>query len=219
MTDQVITATPDTRFKDLVALLAENAISAVPVVDDGRVVGVVSEADLLPKEEYRGGADDPPGLFAGKAARKRWAQAHALTAADLMTTPVRTIRPDARAAAAAHAMAEAGVRRLFVVSPDGALVGVLSRRDLLKVFVRRDDELVAAIRDEVLGRSLWLTPGTVDVDVKDGVVTIRGEVERRSEVGIAGYLASVTPGVVAVHNHISATWDDTVPPRREDVRG
>ncbi|GLZ27936.1 hypothetical protein Lesp02_01260 [Lentzea sp. NBRC 105346] len=209
MTGEVITTSPETPFKDLVDLLQNNPISAVPVLDGGYPVGVVSEADLLPKEEFRGGTADAPTIFSGRAAKHRWEQAKGLTARDVMTTPVKTIAPDASASAAAHELALAGVRRLFIVGSDGALVGVLSRRDLLKVFVREDDDLRTEIRGEVFGRTLWVDPDTVDVEVADGVVTLRGQLERRSEVDIAVHLVRALPGVVGVENHLTYTWDNT----------
>ena len=114
----------------------------------------------------------------------RWHQARGGTAGEVMTSPVITTGPDEPASAAAHLLAKTGVRRLFVVDGDGRLVDVLFRRDLLRVFLRGDDELRRQVRAEVLGRTLWLDPSAVEVEVADGVVTLRGHVERRSEVDI-----------------------------------
>ena len=210
MTREVVTAEPATPFKDLVARLTEGAFSALPVVDaDGRPVGVVSEADLIPKEEYRGGTEDAPSLFAGRDTRHRWQQAHGTTAADVMTSPVITAGPDEAASAAAHRLAVEGVRRLFVVDADGRLAGVLSRRDLLRVFLRTDDQIERQVATQVLQRTLWLEPTAVDVAVADGVVTLTGHLERRSEVEIAVRLTRALPGVVAVVGELTHSWDDT----------
>ncbi|MFD7660237.1 CBS domain-containing protein, partial [Actinosynnema sp. NPDC059797] len=197
-------------FKDIATTLTEGAFGAVPVVDDeGRPIGVVSEADLLPKEEYRGGTEDAPSVFAGRDARRRWRRSQGVTAADVMTSPVATTGPDEPASAAAHRLAEAGVRRLFVVDGDGRLVGVLSRRDLLRVFLRSDAELREQITREVVQRTLWLEPTAIEVDVVDGVVTLTGRVERRSEADIAVRVTRATPGVVDVVDRLTPSWDDT----------
>lgn len=210
MTREVVKVDVGTPFKEVVAILADGAFSAVPVVDaDGRPVGVVSEADLLPKEEYRGGTEPGPSVLARRDTRQRWRQAHGTTAADVMTAPVITIGPDEPASAAARELAVEGVRRLFVVDTDGRLLGVLSRRDLLKVFLRGDEELRRTIVRDVLQRTLWVKPTAVEVEVVDGVVTLRGTIDRRSEADIARRLTQAMPGVVDVHDHLSYSWDDT----------
>ncbi|MCX2953639.1 CBS domain-containing protein [Lentzea sp. NEAU-D7] len=219
MTREVITADVGSSFKELVQLLEENRISAVPVLDGGYPVGVVSEADLMPKEEFRGGTEDAPGMFAGRPAKHRWEQASGVTARDVMTSPVRSVAPGLSASAAARELAAAGVRRLFVMDSDGALVGVLSRRDLLKLFLREDDELRTAIRDEIFGRVLWVDPSTVDVEVTGGVVTLEGQLERQSEVEIAEHLVRALPGVVDVHNQLRCGWNDTAHPRQTEIFG
>lgn len=219
MTREVITADVECSFKELVQLLEDNKISAVPVLDGGNPVGVVSEADLLPKEEFRGGTADAPGVFAGRATKHRWEQASGVTARDVMTSPVKSISPDLAASAAARDLAAAGVRRLFVTDSDGALVGVLSRRDLLKLFVREDDELRTTIRDEIFGRILWVDPDSLYVTVTDGVVTVQGKLERQSEVEIAEHLVRALPGVVDVHNQLLAGWNDTTHTRQTEIFG
>ena len=219
MTREVITADVGSSFKDVVKLLEDNAISAVPVLDGGYPVGVVSESDLLPKEEFRGGTEEAPGVFAGRAVKHRWEQASGLTAQDVMTSPVKTVQPDTAASAAARELATEGLRRLFVMDTDGALVGVLSRRDLLKLFLREDDELRTEIRDEILGRMLWVDPDTIDVEVSDGVVTMQGPLERQSEAEIAEHLVRALPGVVDVHNELQAEWNDTTHPRQTEIFG
>ncbi|HEX7307670.1 CBS domain-containing protein [Lentzea sp.] len=219
MTREVITADVGSSFKELVQLLEDNRISAVPVLDGGYPVGVVSEADLLPKEEFRGGTGEAPGLFAGRAEKHRWAQVGGLTARDVMTSPVKSVTPGTTASAAARELAVTGVRRLFVMDSDGALVGVLSRHDLLKLFLREDDELKTVIRDEVFGRVLWADPFSVDIDVSEGVVTLQGQLERQSEVEIAEHLVRALPGVVDVRNELRPSWNDTVHTRQTTILG
>ncbi|MET8764593.1 CBS domain-containing protein [Lentzea sp. NPDC004782] len=219
MTREVISADVETSFKDVVRLLEEHGISAVPVLDGGYPVGVVSEADLLPKEEFRGGTEDAPGLFAGRDAKHRFEQAAGLTAGDLMTSPVKSVSPDTTASAAARELAETGVRRLFVLDDDGALVGVLSRRDLLKVFVQDDEELRRTIRDEIFGRTLWVDPDTIYIAVTDGVVALQGRLERQSEIDIADHLVRALPGVVDLRNRLRCAWNDTAQPRQTEIFG
>jgi hypothetical protein len=189
------------------------------VLDGGYPVGVVSEADLLPKEEFRGGTGDAPRLFAGHATKHRWDQATGVTARDLMTSPVKSISPDLSASAAARELASAGVRRLFVMDSGGALVGVVSRRDLLKLFLRDDEELRTEIRDGIFGQMLWVDPDSIYVAVTDGVVMLQGELERQSQIEVAEHLVRVQPGVVDVHNHLRASWNDTTQPRQTEIFG
>jgi CBS domain-containing protein len=219
MTREVITADVGSSFKELVQLLQDNKISAVPVLDGGYPVGVVSEADLVPKEEFRGGTSEAPGFFAGRDEKHRFAQAGGVTARDVMTSPVKSIAPDTSAGAAARELASSGVRRLFVVDSDGALVGVLSRRDLLKLFLREDEDLKKVIREEIFGRMLWVDPFSVDVEVSDGVVTVQGQLERQSEVEIAEHLVRALPGVVDVQNQLKPEWNDTTHPRQTEIFG
>lgn len=213
MTSEVISANPDTPFKDLVELMEEHRISAVPIVEGDYAIGVVSDADLLPKEEFRGGTAEKPAILSSRAEKRRWQRAHGVTAREVMTTPVRMIGMNASAGIAARELAKAGARRLFVADVDGSLVGVLSRRDLLKVFVKDDETLHAEILHEVFGSSTWLNPATVEVVVHDGVVTLRGLVERRSDVELAAHLVRAMPGVVDLTNLLSYEWDDTLRPR------
>jgi CBS domain-containing protein len=200
MTTPVIAVTADAPFKEIARTLAEHRISAVPVVDAaGRVTGVVSEADLLHKEEMRGGLDQV--LSTGYQLRSR--KAHAGTAERLMSSPVITIGPDATVEDAASKLGRASVRRLFVVSGDGRLIGVLSRADVLRLFLVPDD----VIRDRVL-RAL---PAGVTATVDEGVVNLGGCVPRRSQAIAAIRIAWALPGVVGVTGAIQHEVDDVHP--------
>jgi CBS domain-containing protein len=208
MTKDPVTVGPGTPFKDIAELLAERAISAVPVVDEAGVpVGVVSEADLLTKTQYQD-RGEPLSRFAGPRRRREWEKARACTAAELMSPHPMTIGPDTTLPTAARELARAGVRRLLVVGDGGRLIGVLARRDLLSPFLRQDEEILAEVREQVLRRALWLRPTDVDVTVEDGVVTLTGTVERRSEADIAVRLTHAVPGVVAVVDKLDHNWDD-----------
>lgn len=207
MTDNVISIRPDTAFKTMVELLTKHRISAVPVIDDaGRPVGVVSEADLMSKEEFEGGTDPVP-LLAGRDRRRRWHQSTGRKAADLMSRKVVTVGIDETVAAAARKLAVSGVRRLFVTDGTGRLVGVLSRRDVLALYLRSDEQLADEIRGNVLEGAMWIQEG-VEVGVQEGVVTLTGTLPRRSEADIVARLTQAQPGVVGVVDHLNYEFDD-----------
>jgi CBS domain-containing protein len=208
MTREPITATPDMTYKQLNELLAEHGISAVPVVNHrGEPIGVVSEADLLPRLENRQDTTRP-GLLSGRRVRQAWAKSHGLFAKDLMTTPARTVAAKAPLPAAAARLDDSGMRRLYVVDNDGVLVGVLSRRDVLGPVRRPDPEIRADIERDVLHRALWTDSSQARVAVEDGVATLVGRLESRSECERAGKLTAEVPGVIDVRNRLDFVWDD-----------
>ncbi|MBA0126905.1 CBS domain-containing protein [Haloechinothrix sp. YIM 98757] len=208
MTRNVISVTPGTPFKEAAQLLNEHEISALPVLGpQSQVLGVVSEADLLVKEQYEG-VIRMPNLFAGRRRWRQFRKATATAVADVMTTKVKTITPEQPLSQAARLLMAGRLRRLFVVDESGALLGVLARRDALRVFTRDDDELAETVRREVLRKALWAAPDEVSVEVTDGEVTLSGVVDRRSEAERAGGITAQLPGVVAVHNDIHYTMDD-----------
>jgi len=139
MTSRVVWVRKDAPYKEMAARLRENRVSAFPVLDDeGKVVGVVSEADLLTKEALDGGYDGMPGMITGLLRRKEQGKARGITAADLMTHPAVTISPDAALESAARLMYKSKIKRLPVVDSDGRLTGIISRADVLSVFDRSD---------------------------------------------------------------------------------
>jgi len=197
MTKDPYTVGLETDYRTIVDLLAGKGISAVAVLaPDGLPMGVVSEADLLLREEDN-------GHVTGRRARK----ATALVAKDLMTAKVYSAAPGDTLTAAARELARRGVRRLFVVD-NGRIVGVVSRRDLLSIFRRTDADIKQEVMREVLVGNLWADPKAVGVLVENGVVTMVGRLERRCEVEIAGRLAAQVPGVVEVRNRLDYIWND-----------
>jgi CBS domain-containing protein len=211
MTRPVITVRPDMPFKEVVATLEDKRISAVAVVDErDHPLGVVSEADALAKQEFRGGNEPAPSLLASRERKARWHKASGCTAANLMTSPAITIGADEPVTAAARRLAEKRVRRLFVVDPGGALVGVVSRRDVLGMFLRDDAEIQAEIEQQVLAEGKWLVPGIVTVRVQAGVATLDGTLEHRSATEIACRLVQAVTGVVGVRSNLGYEFDDTV---------
>lgn len=211
MTTTVITVRPQTPFKDVVALMAEHDVSALPVVDGAnRPIGVVSEADVLTKQEFRGGSDRIPSH--DRAGLERWIRSLALVAGELMTSPIRTIAVDVPLTAAARQLAKAGVRRLLVVDEHGSLVGVLSRRDLMRVYLRSDDEIRAEVEDLLASSVMGAGPGTVKVAVRGGVTTVDGVLQRRRQVDSVSRLVPTVTGVVAVRNNLRWMVDDLLSP-------
>ena len=209
MTSDVITVDEHASFKEIAALITGRRVSALPVLDaHGRVLGIVSEADLTLKEEFPEG---PAGgrLFQGGRQREDRAKAAGDTAAELMTSPAVTVGPDASVAEAAGQLHRHGIKRMPVVDPAGPLLGIVSRADLLKVFLRSDADLARAVRQEVLLRAMWMDPDTVVVDVRDGVVTLTGQLERRSLVPIVVSLVHGLDGVVDVVDRLTYELDDT----------
>jgi CBS domain-containing protein len=208
MTTHVVSVREDATFREIVDLLENRGISAVPVVDWANlVVGVVSEADLLPKMEYAGDGIRRR-LFEGQRIREAREKAAGDLAQDLMTKPAVTVLPETPVVNAAKLMVAVGVKRLPVVNLAGRLVGIVSRHDLLKVFLRTD----VAITDDVR-RELERVPGVdaaaLTVETTEGIVTLGGKVERRSLVAIVVRLAERVEGVVDVVNRLSFKIDDT----------
>ncbi|HEU5470979.1 MAG TPA: CBS domain-containing protein [Actinophytocola sp.] len=209
MTTNVITVRPETSFKDVVALLAGKKISAVPVVDEtGHPLGVVSEADAMAKQEFHGG-NDGAAWWSRPRRRARSRKALGTTAAEVMTSPVITIGAEEPVTRAARQLADKRVRRLFVVDPDGVVIGVVARHDVLATFLREDAAIQDDIEELVLRKGMWVVPGTVTVQVSDGVATLEGKLEHRTAVQVAERLTGAVVGVVAVHNNLSYVVDDT----------
>ncbi|MFG2957651.1 CBS domain-containing protein [Streptomyces sp. NPDC048291] len=205
MTRTVLALRHGAAFKDIVQAMQQWHVSAAPVLDDdGHVVGVVSEADLLRKEQARGVGPGPlPAPGRGKAT--------AVTAEELMTVPAVTVHPGAALPEAARTMARHGVKRLPVVDADGLLQGVVSRADLLKVFLRDDEDIAEEIRHEIVPHLFPDVAEPVRVRVRDGVVTLTGRVPDTTLVPVAvGWVRGVD-GVVAVDCALAG------PPRRPDL--
>ncbi|MEU1911351.1 CBS domain-containing protein [Streptomyces massasporeus] len=196
MTHTVVAVGRDASFKDVVKLMQEWKVSALPVLEgEGRVIGVVSEADLLIKEEFR---DSDSDRYTELRRMSDLAKAGGMTAADVMSTPAVTVHPDATVAQAARIMAQRNVKRLPVVNDEGLLEGVVSRADLLKVFLRTDDEIAEEIHREILVPLFPAAPEPVRVEVADGVVTLTGGVRDTSLVPIVARLVRSVEGVVDV---------------------
>lgn len=209
MTRTVVVVPGSASFKHVVRTMRQYRVSALPVTDpDGLIVGVVSEADLMLRE-------DPsvlePHFFEGHTRREERRKAEALFARDLMTTPPVTIGPQASVADAARLLHEHDVKRLPVVDLDGRIVGIVSCMDLLAEFLRDDDDIAAEVV-HVLTDDLALPADQIDVVVGDGVVHLEGRVERRSLVPAIWGAVRAVPGVVGIDERLTWELDDTISP-------
>ncbi|MFG3344189.1 CBS domain-containing protein [Streptomyces sp. NPDC048018] len=202
MTKKVVAVLPGADFKEIVTAMQRWKVTAVPVVEgEGRVRGVVSEADLLLKEEFH---DHRLGLLEQLRRLDATAKAGSRRAEDLMTSPAVTVTPEASLPQAARLMAAHGVKRLPVVDASGAIQGIVSRSDLLKVFLRSDEDLATEVRHEVIEHLFPLSRRQVDVRVDAGVVTLSGEVRDGALVPLAARLARAVEGVVDVRCELTA---------------
>jgi CBS domain-containing protein len=186
MTPSAITVQRGTAFQEVARLLNEFGITALPVVDDaGHPVGVVSEADLL--QRHGSGTD---------------------TADDLMTSPAITAHPAWSVVRAARLMRKNKIKRLPVIDDGNHVIGVVSRSDLIQLFLRRDHAIQEEILEDVLTRTLRISPSALTVGVVDGVVTLSGSVPRSSLVPIVLRLCQSVDGVVDVVDRLVYEQDD-----------
>jgi len=207
MTRDPMTVTPDTTLKDVAAILSSKGISGLPVVDgESRVLGVVSEADILRKEQGLGGRRG--GVLGWLLDRDEPdPKLEARTAGEAMTSPALTTEPGRPVSEAAKLMVEKGINRLPVVS-EGRLVGIVTRADLVRAFHRPDEEIEREIRDDVLLSTVWIDPKRVSISVANGEVSIAGEVETRTQAELVEAYIRRVPGVVDVHSELTWTVDD-----------
>jgi CBS domain-containing protein len=200
MQTDVLTVTRATSVRDVAMLLADHAISGVPVVEDGELLGVISERDLL--EKQRPPQPRPDGLLGwflsdDQNVQKHWAR----TAGEAMTAPVLTIAPHRPVAAAASLMADYGIKRLPVVR-DGALVGIVTRGDVVRAFARSDADIARDISQEVVLGCYWISPADIEVLVEDGHVTLGGRLDSESAAESLPDAVATVPGVVSVESHL-----------------
>lgn len=218
MTADVLTIGPEAPLRDVARILVEREISGMPVCDIERhVLGVVSEADILFKERGRPSEGSAlVGWVLGGSVMPDAAKAAARTVGESMTAPAITIGPFRSVHEAARLMTEHGINRLPVVRDD-ELIGIVTRSDLVRAFVRGDAEIHDEIVHELLGRTLWLDQDSVEVEVRDGSVLLTGEVRTRSDAALLERLVTRVPGVVAVESKLHWRLDDSTRKGRQSL--
>lgn len=218
MTRDVVTVGPDMPLKEAATVISEHGVSGVPVCDDdGAVVGVLSESDLLVKQS---GMRPRGGLFSLLAEPSEptdLVKVHAHTAGRAMTAPAITLAPEATVTEAARLMLERNLNRLPVVD-DGRLVGIVTRADLVRLFTRSDEDIAREIRENVARRMLWIEPERLQVDVDKGEVVLGGTVDTQSEEDMLLKLVPLVPGVVGVRSELRWEIDRAGRPARTAVR-
>jgi CBS-domain-containing membrane protein len=201
MSTHVMAVRKGASFKEIAATLHEMRISAFPVLDDdNKVIGVVSEADLLTKEALEG---EVPGVLRGMVHQRERSKVNAVTAADLMTKPAVTIGPDEPVARAARLMYSRRVKRLPVTSEDGTLIGIVTRSDVLSVYGRPDADIRHEITQDLILGTFLCDPERFTVTVKDGVVTLEGTPETALVGRDIVHAARHVEGVVTVRDRLS----------------
>ncbi|HTS96159.1 MAG TPA: CBS domain-containing protein [Streptosporangiaceae bacterium] len=184
MTRDAVAVRASASFKEIAARLREQRVTAFPVLDrDNKVIGVVSEADLLPKEALEAGYEGHPGPLSVSRHRRERRKAAAVTARGLMSRPPVTVGPYDLVSHAAHLMFDHKVRCLPVLGKDGRLAGMISRADVLSVYGRPDEEIRREIIDKVISTEFLASPDRFTVTVADGVVTLGGV----PETALAGH--------------------------------
>jgi CBS-domain-containing membrane protein len=207
MTTDPVTTAPDASLKEAARLMVRNQVSGLPVMEGDKIVGILTEGDYLRQEADReqpyrltlleaifgDGTGEPPPVE---------------KVSEVMTERVHTIRPNATISEAARVMSKRSIKRLPVVDDEGKLLGVISRADIVNAFTKPDEVIEDEIREDLIRRLLFLEPDAVDVSVADGVVTLRGELENRTEAHLLEELTRRIAGVVRVDSHLEFEVDD-----------
>lgn len=183
MTREVVTVGPETPFKVCADLMRMHDVGALPVVSSNRLLGIVTETDLT-RTVTDGG------------------RRVAVAARDVMTRDVVTVPQSATVAAAARLMFDHRVKRVPVVDSTRRLVGIVSRSDVLRIFLRSDEAIRKDVAGGILNELPLLGRGRVQVDVRDGVVKLHGDVASDSLSALLIRLVNAVPGVVGVENHL-----------------
>ena len=208
MTTDPVKVTGDTRLKEAARLMVRHRVSGLPVVDEGgKLIGILSEGDFIRREA---GRDRPHGvsLLDAVFGEGELQPVGAETVAEIMTRSVVTITPEATVGEAARVMGRRNVKRLPVVDLEGELVGIVSRADIVGAFTKPDDVIEDEVREDLIRRLLFLDPELVEVSVSDGVVTLEGELENRTEAHLLEELARRIAGVVRVESRLRYKVDD-----------
>ena len=208
MTTDPVRVTGDTTLKEAARLMVRHRVSGLPVVDErSTLIGIVSEGDFIRQEASR---DRPPGvsLLDALFGEGELEPVGAETVSEVMTRSVVTITPEATVGEAARIMGRRNVKRLPVVDLEGELIGIVSRADVVGAFTKPDDVIEDEVREDLIRRLLFLDPELVEVSVSDGVVTLAGELENRTEAHLLEELSRRIAGVVRVESRLRYKVDD-----------
>ncbi|WP_282792643.1 CBS domain-containing protein [Streptomyces sp. CC224B] len=192
MTRDVVQTSPTTPLQHIVRLLDHHRLSGLPVVDeDDKVLGVASRTDLVRT----------------RTGWLNWSPADAVTVTvtvgGVMSSPAVTVHPEQTVPDAARLMERRGVERLPVVDEEDRLIGIATRSDLLRVFLRTDDDIRRQVTEEILVGVLGLPPDAVRPSVRDGVVTLDGHVDLGGQAAEAVHRTWRLDGVVGVVNGLT----------------
>jgi CBS domain-containing protein len=210
MSTHVIAVRQGAPYKEMAAMLHEQRVSAFPVIDeDNKVIGVVSEADLLTKEALEGTVPRTLQSLTRQSVRTR---VNAVTAADLMTKPAVTIGSGESVTHAARLMFDRRVKRLPVTSDDGTLIGIVTRSDVLSVYSRSDTDIQRQVTQDLILGTFLCDSDRFTVTVRNGIVTIKGTPET-SQVGL-DIISAIRhmEGVVFVRDRLSYPQDSPYRP-------
>ena len=208
MTTDPVKVTADTRLREAARLMVRHRVSGLPVVDEGgKLIGILSEGDFIRREA---GRDRPHGvsLLDAVFGEGELQPVGAETVAEIMTRSVVTITQEATVGEAARVMGRRNVKRLPVVDLEGELIGIVSRADVVGAFTKPDDVIEDEVREDLIRRLLFLDPELVEVSVSDGVVTLEGELENRTEAHLLEELSRRIAGVVRVESRLLYKVDD-----------
>ena len=207
MTVDVITIGPDAPLKEAARRMLEAGVSGLPVTgDDGELLGIITEADFVKTEANRG-TQSRAGLL-------RWFVHNSgvpnkpVTVGDIMSSPVVTVHPHEQHSQAARLLIKNRVKRVPVVE-DGRLLGLISRTDLLRSFVRSDHAILEEIQDDLMKRILWIEPDDVEVSSIDGHVTLKGMLSTRSDAELLATMTERLDGVASVDSQLTWELDNT----------
>ena len=201
MTREVVTVEPGTSFREVIRIIKDSGVHALPVVDaHGTVLGVVAESDLLVRQEQTEGRVRRPWRRHGRA------RLAGTTAGEVMTSPAITIDPRQTLGQAARTLHKRHVGRLLVVD-GGRLVGIVTRSDLLSIFLRSDDDLLAVIQ-AAIAEIDFTPPHTITATVDNGIVVLHGSAQLLSQVNAVGDRVRRVPGIVRLDDKAIPTYDD-----------
>lgn len=206
MTTDIITVGPDTSLKEAARRMLAAGVSGLPVTDEGGLIGIITEADFVKTEAQRG-AKKRAGLL-GLFVRESGITSYERTVGDVMTSNVRTVPPGSDHVAAARMMQASRVKRLPVVE-DGTLVGLISRSDMLRAFVRPDKEIIHEIRNDVMKKVMWVDPSRVAIACNDGNLILTGNMETKSDAQLLVELTKRLDGVASVDDRLTWEIDNT----------